>query len=653
MTFTDIFRKTIAGTEIEMLNSLSNKIALASFLGAVWMPIPLGAASQDSPLLVGGTETIFQRVITRPFAPLFEQPQRGDAVEEFPPFQPLYVFERLESGWVRVGTSPTKGSIGWMDQESVIEWKQNIVASFANPANRKRQILFKTSEKLEKFLNHESVPSVQAQLINDSREGRRNPEWEVVAVEPENYIDIRTKFYLMPILRYIEGIDHPINYEPLLLMEVASVPLDLQPPTRSKPGEFTAGVVFVIDTTQSMDPYIRSTRQAVEKIVTGIGESDIGTMVHFGAIGFRDNPDVAPGVVYRTKLLAALDRNSEPDQIVRALAGAGAAERPTVGFNEDSLAGISEAIEVIDWDQDGKPFGGKYVILITDAGPKSPQDGHALLDIGSSELQSIAEEAGIAILTLHLKTNEGEGNHRYAEREYRKLSKFEGETYYYPIDGGSEAAFNREVTNIVSALVGHVGTKSGEDQVRQEADKSLVELGHAMRMRFLGDIEETVAPDVISGWISDRAAEKPDAIALTPRLLITKNELSTITKTLQEILEFAEEGQQTGQTSFRKLRDGISRLAVNPDLVVNANFDTLGGAVAEFIDRLPYTSQLMGMTEDRWANAGDERREIIDSLRSKISAFRKLHDDPKNWTSLYEGAPDGESVTAMKFELLP
>jgi hypothetical protein len=93
-------------------------------------------------------------------------------------------------------------------------------------------------------------------------------------------------------------------------------------------------------------------------------------------------------------------------------------------------------------------------------------------------------------------------------------------------------------------------------------------------------------------------------------------------------------------------------MATNPDRRLDTEADTLGGAI-EFLEQLPYRSQLLQMTEDRWAQSAMLRRSIIDGMRQKLTQYRKWLFDPLVWTALHEGASDGELVFAMPFDVLP
>ena len=118
---------------------LGAALALGSVLSA-----PLYAA--DRPLLAEGRKTVYQRVLTRPGALRFAAPD-GDATNQYPAFQPLYVFER-QDGWMRVGPSISQAAESWVRADQVVDWKQNIVAAFTNTAGRKRQLLFEDEARL-------------------------------------------------------------------------------------------------------------------------------------------------------------------------------------------------------------------------------------------------------------------------------------------------------------------------------------------------------------------------------------------------------------------------------------------------------------------------------------------------------------------------
>lgn len=623
----------------------------------------LTATSQNllaKPMLMEGTKTLYQRVLTRPGATLHDDAD-GPVIEQFSAFQPLYVFA-VQGDWKQVGPSINGDPNGWVKTSAVVDWRQNIVGAFTNAADRRRQLIFGNEEELRWLLNHEAMLQVQDRLLAEAKAGISNGDHGVVSIEPEEFVNIRDDLYVMPVLDFVEEL-HPLNYEDILLMEIASIPLKQQSGVESGGDEnqkdFDVGIVFVLDTTQSMETYIARTQRVLQNTIKRIAGTDIGKLVNFGAIGFRDNTDVAPGLEYRTKTLAGLERRQDQTPVLQAFGNTKVAVVNSPGFNEDSLAGIEDAIDQIDWTQQGSgdPIDARYVILVTDAGPKDPQDSNARSKIGVRELQADAEGKNIVIMTLHLKTPVGgEANHAYAESRYRELSRFAGREFYFPIEGGSEDAFEGVATRLVTAITDHVRVARGEQTLLKddEAGEDLIALGRAMRLAYLGAQRGTQAPDVIRGWVSDKAVEAPQYLAIEPRLLISKNEMATMAELLDNLIRLGEQSQNSGDAVnfFQQVRGVIADMATNPDMRVNADTDTLGGAL-EYLENLPYRSQLLQMDEDRWVQSAMMRRSIIDGMRQKLTQYRKWLFDASVWTALYDGAPDGEMVFAMPFDVLP
>ena len=623
----------------------------------------LTATSQNllaKPMLMEGTKTLYQRVLTRPGATLHDDAD-GPVIEQFSAFQPLYVFA-VQGDWKQVGPSINGDPNGWVKTSAVVDWRQNIVGAFTNAADRRRQLIFGNEEELRWLLNHEAMLQVQDRLLAEAKAGISNGDHGVVSIEPEEFVNIRDDLYVMPVLDFVEEL-HPLNYEDILLMEIASIPLKQQSGVESGGDEnqkdFDVGIVFVLDTTQSMETYIARTQRVLQNTIKRIAGTDIGKLVNFGAIGFRDNTDVAPGLEYRTKTLAGLERRQDQTPVLQAFGNTKVAVVNSPGFNEDSLAGIEDAIDQIDWTQEGSgdPIDARYVILVTDAGPKDPQDSNARSKIGVRELQADAEGKNIVIMTLHLKTPVGgEANHAYAESRYRELSRFAGREFYFPIEGGSEDAFEGVATRLVTAITDHVRVARGEQSLLKddEAGEDLIALGRAMRLAYLGAQRGTQAPDVIRGWVSDKAVEAPQYLAIEPRLLISKNEMATMAELLDNLIRLGEQSQNSGDAVnfFQQVRGVIADMATNPDMRVNADADTLGGAL-EYLENLPYRSQLLQMDEDRWVQSAMMRRSIIDGMRQKLTQYRKWLFDASVWTALYDGAPDGEMVFAMPFDVLP
>lgn len=630
--------------------ALAGALALAALDGA---PV---LAETVRPLLVEGRKTVYQRVLTRPGALRYAAPD-GEASGRYPAFQPLYVYA-TKPGWSEVGPSVSGGPEGWVQTGAVVPWKQNIVAAFTNAAGRKRQILFGSEDKLRWLMEHEALRQMQDTLLEEIAAGDIPEDRDVVAAEPEEFVNITERLYLMPILDFTVDL-HPLNYEDNLLMKVASVPLQDEAQGMIS-DNFDAGIVFVFDTTQSMDPYIKRTQTAVQKIIEGIQGTEIGDRVQFGVVAFRDNTEAAPGLDYRTKTLLPLKRRQDQTPVVATIrAATRVATVNSPGFNEDSLAGVQDAILETEWEPVGSndPFDARIVVLITDAGPKDVRDPDARSQIGPDQLRRVAQDEDVVVMTLHLQTPAGgAAQHAWARGQYQQLSRFHNESYYYGIADGSPQAFEETVTRLVTSMTDIIRVARNEAPTLspEETGSEFVNLGLAMQLAYLGRLKGTQAPDVIQGWVSEKAVEDPTRLAIEPRLLVTKNEMATMAELLNNLSTLGEQMRdgEDAANFFTEVRAVVAQMAQNPDRLVNTDTDTLGGAL-EFLEDLPYSSQLLLTTEQYWQSSAMNRRSILDGMRQKLAQYRKWLLDPDVWTPLYEGAPDGDYVFAMPFDVLP
>ena len=643
---------------------LTTALVLLAFAGAD------PARAERQPLLMPGKETLFQRVLTRPGATLHGNP--GGAVEAMlPPLQPYYVFA-TDGGWLEIGTDSRATTTGWIAADRAVEWKQNIVVAFANPAGRERTLLFATKDDLDRLLNHEAALSLARDYRLAAEAGEVVAESGVISIEPAEHIDIDRQFYILPILDWQQEF-HPFTGAPFLGLEVASLPVGeapiLETSTVNAAGaltEFSVGIVFVIDTTISMQPYIDQTQAAVRRIYDLISDSPVADKVSFGMVGFRDNADARPELGYTTRVYLPLETGQDPDKVLDALGRVRAAETSSIGFAEDSIAGLEDAIVLPGWDAAEPGFGGRYVILITDAGPKNPDDPMARSPLRPAELQTRAQENKIAVLALHLLTPDGAPNHESARTAYQQITRFEGSgPHYFPVTDGDPAAFRAEVDSLAERLIGQISEARAaaeqpaavmpEAAAQSEPAAPLDQLGLAMRLAYLGRVMETRAPDLFSAWMADSAIEDPTRLAVSVRLLLTKNQLSTMRDVMAAILETGETAQSglREEEFFDQLKNAVAQLAQDPDRLIRTDFDDLGSAIGEFLADLPYESQVMEMTEERWLTGASDRREFLDGLRSKLAYYEMLHDDPTKWTVLDEAASPGEAVTAMPFSLLP
>ncbi|MGL5596846.1 MAG: hypothetical protein ACRDDA_01720, partial [Aeromonas sp.] len=233
------------------------------------------AASPSRPLLQEGKKSLYQRVLTTPGCELVpEAGQTGGVLQ--PAFSSFYVYEQANSkgaGWVKVGPDSYGKSIGWLPKSCTVDWKMQLTLAFTNPANRDRLLFFKDRAQLNTILEAPDPVSLVAPLRAALKKKDSAPG--ILAQEPEYFVDLQKQFYLLPILSGEEVMTEDGFYTRLL--NVASVSKADAPTVKpsakvSQLKEFNAAVVFVVDSTISMGPYIERTREAVRKIYERINK---------------------------------------------------------------------------------------------------------------------------------------------------------------------------------------------------------------------------------------------------------------------------------------------------------------------------------------------------------------------------------------------
>lgn len=670
------------------LRILVGTIFAASLLGAA--SSGLAAGPERRPLVMEGKQTLYQRVLTRPGAQLESSPRPASGKEQAA-FSQFYVYERKQvdgQEWLLVGGATRGVTDGWIDARMTLPWKQQMALAFTNPANRERALLFATQKDLTNVLKAKNSAEA-ARTIRDAVVAGK-PDDRVLSMEPAEHIDIARRFYLLPILQAEEVVTPAGNVR---VLEVASLSARSgeAPPGVASPAPksetpsvlrtFTATVVFVIDSTISMGPYIDRTREAVRRIYDQIEKAGLSAQVKFGLVAYRSSVKAVPRLEYVSRLFVDPVEVKGGDDFLRRVADLRPAPVSTPVFDEDAFAGVMNAMEIVDWSK----FGGRYVVLITDAGAIKGSSELSSTGLDAEQVRLEAEQSGVALYALHLKTPEGKKFHANAETQYRALTlnKVIGKSLYYDVDAGAVDQFGRIVDTLADAIVSQVQAASLGEMVPGSArtatpDKSASGkpadasaavaqdarlVGHAMQLAFLGRVQGTAAPDVFRAWVCDRDFARPgsgDAPLETTevRVLLTKNQLSSLRDVVRAILDAGDQAQHDVGTAdfFDLLRSSAAQLARDPARLNDSKARKLGemGLLGEYLDDLPYQSGVMSLTSDAWeAWSLDQQEEFLDGLRRKLRHYQIYHDDVDRWVALSATADPGEHVYPVPLEALP
>ncbi|MDE9435187.1 VWA domain-containing protein [Xenorhabdus bovienii] len=643
-----------------------------------------GALAAQKPLLQEGKQTLYQRVLTYPGCEL--SAKVGEKGKVQPAFSRFYVYQRQKQGneeWLRVGPDSYGNSRGWMKANCSVDWKMQLTLAFTNPSGRNPMLFFRDKTDVEKILNN-AKPATQLQpLLSDLKAGKSVPS--VLAREPDYMIDQQKNFYLLPVLGS-DDIFTDTGYQ-VRVLNVASVSeagktasvLSGKNASTSPDKEknmmkgFSASVVFVIDSTISMGPYIDRTKQAIEKIYQRIEKENLLGQVKFGLVAYRSNVAAVPGLEYDSKMYVDPNTVKDGKDFLAKVRDLKQATVSSSKVNEDAYAGVMTALDKVDWTK----FGARYVILVTDAGALEGDDKLSSTQLDATQVRLEATYRGVALYALHLKTPSGHKNHASAENQYRDLTlnAFLHKPLYYPINSGDVNSFGTIVDNLANAITSQIKTAwRGEETVgsalganesymgkKAELSKEpLLQdaalLGHAMRLAYLGDKQGTQAPPVFKSWISDRDLVHQNIPATEVKVLLTKSELSDLSEVMKKVVNAANEGLISPDDMFASLRSLAATMGNDPKQAKNKQATKLGemGLLGEYIEDLPYLSEVLSLDEETWKSwDGLEQERFIRRLNTKLNYYQRYNEDVDRWISLAPDSDPRDNVYPVPLENLP
>ncbi len=667
-----------------MQNTLRVLLALAVCVG-----LPAAAGAAEQPLLIPGKQSLFQRVLAVPGARLYPEPGASGGTE-VTPFTAYYVYTRRnteDAPWLEVGTDRHGGVDGWLPAKQTIEWTQGLTVAFREPADHDRALLFRDAAALRELAESRDLGRYDA-LYRSAVAGETREDSPVVAIQPPGKLDIRENFYLVPIL---EHQDLFVGSERARLLKVSSVPLDSDkplPPQATEPeaaaapaaadeaaadNGYRAGLVFAIDSTLSMDPYIERTREAVMKIYDALGDAGLLGNVNFGLVAFRDSPQAVPELEYLARTYVDLEQGRNPGNFLGRVNDLSAATISSQDFVEDSYAGVKQALDDIDWTG----HAARYLVLITDAGPRPSGDPLSSTGLDAQVLRQLARDKGVAIFVLHLLTEANKADHASAAARYRELAKFPGiGSLYYAVPTGDVQEFGQVLDTLAGQVTMQVQVAAAAQPLPPapvapepspnprlaELQSKVAKLGYALRMRYLQRTEGGKIPNVFDAWLLDRDMRNPEQRTLDVQVLLTRDQLSDLHDILKGVLQTAEEGLLSPQNFLNELKSLAATIARDPGQLGATTATTAGagnsladlGFMREYIEDLPYTGEVMNLSLEDWETWPARRQiEFLHRLEEKISYYRALHDHTDLWVSLDGGPVDGDSVFPVALEMMP
>jgi serine/threonine-protein kinase PpkA len=634
------------------------------------------------------------RVLPRSFSNVYKNKNAVNeeiAVGNVRAFYPMYVFARDDidfsdpanpMGWYHVAPSVQGPPIGWMQARDVLEWKQALIVSYTHPGSgdeeRKRVLMFRDHLDLEQVVESESREQL-ALTLYQMIEGGKVPN-AVISKEPERFVDISTTFYVLPIIDFktisIDGDD--ARY----LQLVAAVPRERGADTLGDPEffkeaqqtgklegtaaqELDIDIVFVMDMTRSMQPFIDHTKQALAELARSVANEKVKQKVRFGLVGYRDD-------VSKIAALEFTSKNFTPELVgverfVELLEKkAKATTFGSVDYSEEVLAGLEMGLASA-WGEGSL----RFIYLVGDA--SGHEVGHEQNTTGKDVdiMRLAARDANVHILVMHLLDPRMPSDHDKAKKQFMTLSKIEGseESALVQIKASDEDTFNEAIRKTVSvaydtiargqnttgtitetkAETGTGGQDKGDDV---EAQKKMDKLMSSALVEYLG--REANPPKDITAWVVDRDLTDPAIRSLDVRVLVNKAQLSDLINAIDTVTKALARAEVSQLQFFEALQGVTSQTMKNPGAIDVANRLADAGLLPSFIQSLPYKSEILELTDQRYASFTAEQRSTLErSLRAKLQQYRDINEQVDGWIKLNETDPEASKVYPLLLDYLP
>jgi serine/threonine-protein kinase PpkA len=672
-------------------------LALPGLIMLVLLSLLRAALAQGvgpTPLPVAEAPELFQRVLTLPGARLAPEAGAPPGATVLPTFSILYVYARNKIGgqdWLAVGARTHGPPDGWLPAGVTQDWHTMLVMQYAPRGQRDRVAFFNNAADLDALLAADDSAKRGQQIAAGLASGRPDPA--IVAAEPAGAVDTKAQFYVMPVLS--ARVRRLADGTPVRVVEVASAvaqntrpavpaPPKPQPPPpqpQPSPPAFRVGLVFLLDTTKSMGPYIEAVADLVRKTINRLDQSGTADRVSIGLVGYRSNIARDPRLEYVTRIFAPLSPNTPLQQTLLKLDAMSETPYSTPAWDEDAFAGLHTALTEMNW----QPFALRLLVLVTDSGAlpgNSPLVQFRNFDI--ENVVDLANSLKVAVFPFHLITPAGDrfGNRSIAIRQWQRLGQTgdANVSKYLRIPADSPARFSSTLDSLVDQLTAVVVqniaankpverpaippvSKTPVEPEQQVAAALVNELFRA-QAEYLGARNGAAAPPFFRAYASDHDLANPRLRSLGVQVFLTRTQLSELGQSLQLIVDQAKQAALAPQDFFDNLQVLSAQTAADPNRPAGTGaVDSLGASnlLPSFLKLLPYHSKVLDMTRSYWLSGGvTGQQEFIDELDYKIQEYHDIYVDLNRWTQLGASgqsgtvrSDSGDAVCPVPLDVLP
>lgn len=597
------------------------------------------ALPADSPVI---RNYIRVKGILKEDTPIYIEPSKSSLqVDRAKQFSLVFLFnpesgrDYIKNGFYHVGKEPDQ-PLGWIPRVNLQEWNHRLALHFSPLIGRQPALIYGTQRDAEAEIRSNAPPDRS----------------KAIAEEPG---DISANRYnmLLPVLEPLTiNTNNQIRkaYQIGFLTGEKNKKPSIQAPAS---GHETSGaetalleIMFVLDATKNMQPFIDATATAISRISQRVlSMREAGTRI--GLTCYRDYIQNQSSMEYVTKNFSPL--TSDHRQVINILKNE-VREAPV--FSEDvpeaMFDGLYAAITETNWDKEKSSL--RVIVLIGNA--SGHPEGHEKnpLNYSLQQIRQTASDNRVRILAIKIKSESEEDNMIHRE-QLQKLATglTPGDEGFFTEVEVSSNMIEEYAPGVVVATVETEIARMGRLVSVSKAPnpvKAAQQLPSATdRVIILKDLKprKTYDPEVefSEGWVSERDYE--GYVQVKPYVFMAYDDLALI-------IFYLSTAHTLATSPTYRVFQAISDLMQTQTGEMWKDDQTLETHYALRL-RLPVNSELLKFTPMEIAQWGEQQRtDFAEVIKRKIKLCETHRDDPANWYKL--GQRDFR-YTFVPLEFLP
>lgn len=633
------------------------------------------------------------KVIVRQRAPIYRTPDTTKAaLREVPPMRFYYVLpapggdpeiykinEDEEGWWYRISTREIVNEgvqYGFIHSSAVTEWWHREAVGFlprdASSNSRQRVRFYDDQERWQdgytQFQDFDSAnPDTIALGLEPASLGNRGFVMPVLDVQRRQVLprdDSEHDLYEVAFITVPRGGEEPAPTEAPEAGAEGAAPVDIgegETSLQEVIEDFKVDVVFCIDASGSMQPYIDGVRSAVQELTGDLrsNHAGISDRFRFGLVTFRGPGELEVDCTLREGSTTGEQGSNFVQKISTVVAEGGGEE------GEDMLGGMALAVSAMDWHD----YGPRVVVLIGDEPGYDPEhqpqwnsSGVGVAEL-CAQMQPVenslaaadAMRVGKVVISVEIQdSRHGEQLSAVRRRQFQGLTETPAYAgLYAPIQPGDIQAMKSQITSFIENMLPGVTAlvEAGAEVDSIQADDPALEgipgpFRAYIEMLQPGSGDDTGAlASMQSAWISSN--DTWGATLVSERFLVTKNRL----RRLQSVIELV--GQELDQPDVNpvvlveQLQERLLGLSIDQDIRPSTPLSE----VFEIVGGLPIQTPLMTITPEMIQDQSPrDRARTVDKLSIMASALENQLDDPELWFKLDENDDDRDMVAFISID---